>query len=405
MPASAQNQYKDTLSIQEASALLKVSTKTLRRWEEASLLIPARTQGGHRRYLLSQVEELRKDNKRSKVSKRDIQLRKGIVLESHTYEPSRLSTQDLERHFNYEKPISRTSFLKALPKLVTGLPQKEKRILSISALVLAITLLFTLVVKTRLPSHIISFFSTSREENQLISYEPPEEVFPQGLVLAESTSADDITFRVTVESSFDKLTTFQDDVNIVGILNLSGNTLTSGDDLSINPVGGDVLVSANMILSDTSVPGVGGRTGTAYSSFANALDAPEETTSISSDNDIYIGGDLEIDGTTFASTLSIGGDSVTDLTGTGIQVSSGSLQATLGTSIDSSEITDEAIKKIDLNVSTSATNAYALTYNSSTGGFTWTDLASGNLLWTDAGVVTYLTSTTDNLSIGTTSSR
>ena len=126
MPASAQNQYKDTLSIQEASALLKVSTKTLRRWEEASLLIPARTQGGHRRYLLSQVEELRKDNKRSKVSKRDIQLRKGIVLESHTYEPSRLSTQDLERHFNYEKPISRTSFLKALPKLVTGLPQKEK---------------------------------------------------------------------------------------------------------------------------------------------------------------------------------------------------------------------------------------------------------------------------------------
>jgi predicted site-specific integrase-resolvase len=38
------------ISIKDASKLLGVDSKTLRRWEEKGLIEPKRTKGGHRRY-------------------------------------------------------------------------------------------------------------------------------------------------------------------------------------------------------------------------------------------------------------------------------------------------------------------------------------------------------------------
>jgi excisionase family DNA binding protein len=43
------------LTIQEAADLLGVSTKTLRRWEDDGKLVPERTEGGHRRYDVTQL--------------------------------------------------------------------------------------------------------------------------------------------------------------------------------------------------------------------------------------------------------------------------------------------------------------------------------------------------------------
>ncbi|KKR01193.1 MAG: NOTCH2 protein, partial [Candidatus Woesebacteria bacterium GW2011_GWB1_39_12] len=149
-------------------------------------------------------------------------------------------------------------------------------------------------------------------------------------------------------------------------LNLVGNTLTSADDLTIDPGGGGVKIG-------TGTQGIVDLTG----------------------DDLYVTGDLELDGS-----LVVGSDSVNDLTGTGLQVSSGSLQATLGTSIESSEISDSTIQEVDLNASNSPTSGYTLTYNSSTSGFTWTDLASSTTIWTDSGTTTYLTTTTDELVLG-----
>ncbi len=45
------------LSIQEAAKKLKVSTKTLRRWENKGVLTPIRTEGGHRRYTQAQIND------------------------------------------------------------------------------------------------------------------------------------------------------------------------------------------------------------------------------------------------------------------------------------------------------------------------------------------------------------
>jgi putative resolvase len=44
------------ISIGEASKLKGVSITTLRRWEAAGLLIPVRTESGHRRYSLAQID-------------------------------------------------------------------------------------------------------------------------------------------------------------------------------------------------------------------------------------------------------------------------------------------------------------------------------------------------------------
>jgi len=52
------------LSIKEASELLSVSEKTLRRWEKKGLLTPFRTSGGHRRYMLDVIKSLRRKKSR-----------------------------------------------------------------------------------------------------------------------------------------------------------------------------------------------------------------------------------------------------------------------------------------------------------------------------------------------------
>src|SRR3972149_1966907 len=53
------------LSINEAASYLKVSEKTLRRWEKRGLLSPARTSGGHRRYLLSTITSIKQKGARN----------------------------------------------------------------------------------------------------------------------------------------------------------------------------------------------------------------------------------------------------------------------------------------------------------------------------------------------------
>ena len=111
------------------------------------------------------------------------------------------------------------------------------------------------------------------------------------------------------------------------------------------------------------------------------------------------------------SSLTIGNDTITDITGNGLSIVNGALTAEespLGNSITSNEITDGTISEVDLLSSNTPTNSQYLTFNSSTGGFTWitpttpTDEVGTNF-FTDNGDLTYLTSTTDDFAIGGTS--
>ncbi len=57
------------LSIHEAAERLGVSDKTLRRWEESGALVPLRSEGGHRRYKLSEVDKFRKRRELKRANK------------------------------------------------------------------------------------------------------------------------------------------------------------------------------------------------------------------------------------------------------------------------------------------------------------------------------------------------
>lgn len=62
------------LTIQEAAKKLKVSTKTLRRWEANGTLLPGRTSGAHRRYTEEQINSFIQNAKAAKSHKTSPQL-------------------------------------------------------------------------------------------------------------------------------------------------------------------------------------------------------------------------------------------------------------------------------------------------------------------------------------------
>jgi hypothetical protein len=78
--------------------------------------------------------------------------------------------------------------------------------------------------------------------------------------------------------------------------------------------------------------------------------------------------------------------------GTGITVSNGAgsitITSTLGTDIAGSEILDNTIEEVDLEVTNAATNGYVLSYDSATGGFTW--IAPGAFATDEATVESYI---------------
>jgi len=69
--------------------------------------------------------------------------------------------------------------------------------------------------------------------------------------------------------------------------------------------------------------------------------------------------------------------------------------------IDSTEIQDNTIQEIDLELTNSPTNNYILSYDSGTAGFTWVPDAIGSNLWSVSGSNVYRSS--GNVGIGTTS--
>ncbi len=77
---------------------------------------------------------------------------------------------------------------------------------------------------------------------------------------------------------------------------VDGTTIGHTSDTDLLTFGSAVLtVAGDVRLADTYTLEVGGKTGLAYNAFADASDAPEEAT-IDADNDLYIGGSLEVDG-------------------------------------------------------------------------------------------------------------
>ncbi len=380
------------VSIKEAAIILGVSTKTLRRWEENGLLKSNRTAGGHRRYDISEVKAFKKYRKRLGIERR---LRQGQSIETRT-KSDYLASPTIFTDSKKITPTEVFSFFK-------GSPKRYKISLIGSFLVLIIALLAAVNLEPGFVSknksisgsriaisvkyafnNLRNLYSSVAENNTIKDVQKPlvSDLFNEylgGLVLAESTSLNNVVFN------FSTKTIFQKDIEVNGsaisttsgsfnLLNDNATSLNIGGTataISLGAATGLTTINNNLAIGGTTLSSSGDLTIDAGGGGVKIGTGTPGSVDMTGD-DLYITGDLEVDGSSYISTLVIGGDTFTDLTGTGLQVSSNTLQATLGTSIDSSEITDDTIKEVDLNASNSPTNAYLLSYNSSTGGFTWT---------------------------------
>lgn len=118
----------DLVTIGEASKLKGVSIDTLRRWEREGKLIPHRTEGGHRRYKVAELQLARPDKSRYTVcygrvstrEKKDDLQRQILVLESFCKQENWENVvilKDMGSGMNYRK--------KGLMKLIEMLQRNE----------------------------------------------------------------------------------------------------------------------------------------------------------------------------------------------------------------------------------------------------------------------------------------
>jgi hypothetical protein len=225
-------------SIQDAARILNVSTKTLRRWEARGVLVPVRTEGGHRRYDLNQIKEL-------KGNKRHIRISNAVSAESLPQQQETLQVNDI-------------------PVLYQSLHIDQKRILKYVALSVLISFMVFggarlnsagafEPIKTR-----VLGIKASNNTN-----EPEKETERQlGLVLAENTSATEPTFGINIQSAFREYSYFGKDVEIDGNLILNDQIIGNVDLTGVVIVGGNSITTGqstfNLINDTATTLNIGG---------------------------------------------------------------------------------------------------------------------------------------------------
>jgi hypothetical protein len=443
---------KQLISINEAAKILGVSTKTLRRWEARGILIPTRTSGGHRRYVLAKINNFKRAKGKKRISEPTI---KTIQQPSVTHKdynfasimkqiydilpalqagfPVRLRRTKPPKEDDISAFNSSTGFARGfLECCYKSVPKSYKGIVYVG-LAIFLVLLSTTFLGSKGPFENLELAQNIQEKLSSVSpFKPTPKIAgieklrkdiasdQIGPAVLAATSFDNVAFKVNVESFFGPDANFEDNVVVNGSIAANGgNITTTATEANLF----DTTATTLNIGGSATVISLGATTGT--TSINNVLDVASNNITSPADlvidpggggvsigtgtassvdlagDDFYVTGDFEVDGTAYIPTLSVNDDSFTDLTGTGLTISSGALQASLGTSIETGEITNDTILEVDLDATNTATDNYVLTYDSSSGGFTWAVDAGG--IFTDAGTYAYLTQSTDNLTIGGTS--
>ncbi|MBI2621947.1 MAG: MerR family DNA-binding transcriptional regulator, partial [Candidatus Levybacteria bacterium] len=241
------------LSIQQAAQILKVSTKTLRRWEERGILIPQRTDGNHRRYTEAQIDSFWQGIHEKKTATNE-----PIDLLA-IYPPVNITKTIVEKSTKTEK------FGQADRSLSLA---SKKKILLVSAFASIISLL---TISTILAVTFLPLKPKTDQQKSDLSQKLREDVL--GLTVGRAK----YLFRVNVPSSFSQEAEFLKGVSISGIATSSGGIDTQNSD--VNAGSGSVFAS-NLIyglvagdgisigagqtptVTNTGVLSVGGETGT-----------------------------------------------------------------------------------------------------------------------------------------------
>ncbi|MCH7640750.1 MerR family DNA-binding transcriptional regulator, partial [Patescibacteria group bacterium] len=204
------------LTITSAAEILGVSTKTLRRWEEKGILLPQRTSGGHRRYTLSSISDLKKKKGKKRVTAR---VTRKITAPEVIKKPTVAETPS----FPGSAPEGLSPQWEAVPSLYRGLAIPQKRVLAFSFFSLIVAT--SVFAATRIPG-ILDKLPQSVPElvSSLIVGKHLPDGFEEDLnkrVLGVALNTQ--TFKVNVESIFAEDVSVERNLTVVGNTSIGGN--------------------------------------------------------------------------------------------------------------------------------------------------------------------------------------
>jgi len=231
---------KNLFTISQAAHYLKVSEKTLRRWEKKNLLIPIRTIGLHRRYSLSQLKNVKSSRGKFALSKY-IDIEKVIDHDSARSKDksyANLQNKSIQSEASADSVIaSERSYLEIVKQIYKFTPFKIKNVVLYSFVLLILLSSLNLflnsgnlkvaILDSKVYKQITNKLSLNRsapnpfEENQSIrglkkQIEDSEEI---KRVLA-ATSFDNVNFNVNVESNFAEKSSFEGELPLTVVLYL-----------------------------------------------------------------------------------------------------------------------------------------------------------------------------------------
>ena len=275
------------ISIQEAAKELNVSTKTLRRWEESGKLVPQRTEGNHRRYSASQIQDHKhSDQKINRIpSGSELDLTAGIIT---------ASVLD-----SIDNPIPQPEPQSELP-----IVNSKRNVLLASGIAGLITLILLAIVVSASGFMVkkdgqLAFVKLSRQD-----------------VLGISDANYSTRFKVNVPSTFSQNVEFLKGIDVTGVSTTSGGIITNNSD--VNAGQGSVFAS-NILYS--LVPGRGITVG------------PGQTPTITNTGVLSLGGQTGAVSLAAGSGISITGNTITNTNvytaGSGINISDGAISSTV----------------------------------------------------------------------------
>ncbi len=217
------------LSIEEAAKLLKISAKTLRRWEKRGIVIPQRTQGNQRRYTLNQVEELSKAKP------------KGNLTEKHV------------EKFQFEPVVfSSPQVIDSFPRQI--ITRQQKLMIGGSVAVLSLVIGVSVIYKSPLGGLILGSSGKNIPVEQIAKN--------SSQVLGAETEKTAFNFNVNVPSTFSDSVNFLKDITFRGQTVFLGGINTQNQDVN---AGTGKITGSNVVYSLTAGTGLsvsGGQTPT-----------------------------------------------------------------------------------------------------------------------------------------------
>src|SRR3989344_923933 len=259
------------LTIAQAAQILKVSTKTLRRWEKQGFLIPNRTPGNQRRYTSSQISNFTLPKPQPIPTLVPTALEQLAAISPASTKPN------LSSHL-----IPAFAFLiAAIIPAITLITYQDRVIPLVNKLPQTLNTLATgLAVNFSSPDY------------QLVSPESISDTLTtNGVVLASESSATSPTFRVNVPAFFASTATVSGELTAPNII----YSLTAGPGISVSPGQTPTITNTGVLslqgqtgpISLTSGTGIS-ISGTTISSTVTTSDS-FKTIKVSGQNDIVAG--------------------------------------------------------------------------------------------------------------------